>query len=228
MADQVPQPAQACGLRTVHRRADAGRAEPEQRLAGVAVVAGYEGEGGDSGKLAYERGHRRELVTAAGVDREDERVHPLPPGRPQRVPERAGVEGRKTAVARRIQAGTLRRGQDGADGHHAGETLAWTHQPRLKFRRHRARTPRAASAPPQPPVNARPSRNGCGVTSPRSRASATLAPRPSDIGPPATMSRASCPRSASAWISHRSPSGDARTTTSWARCPGATHGGRRS
>src|SRR2546426_3682220 len=77
MADQVPQPAPACGLRTVHRRADAGRAEPEQRLAGVAVVARYEGDGRDSGKLAYEPGHRRELVAAAGVDREDERVHPL-------------------------------------------------------------------------------------------------------------------------------------------------------
>src|SRR3989475_8506152 len=96
MADQVPQPAPACGLRTVHRRADAGRAEPEQRLAGVAVVARYEGDGRDSGKLAYEPGHRRELVAAAGVDREDERVHPLPPGRPQRVPERAGVEDRKS------------------------------------------------------------------------------------------------------------------------------------
>src|SRR2546422_3123784 len=104
MADQVPQPAPACGLRTVHRRADAGRAEPEQRLARVAVVARYEGDGRDSGKLAYEPGHRRELVAAAGVDREDERVHPLPPGRPQRVPERAGVDGRKTAVARRIEA----------------------------------------------------------------------------------------------------------------------------
>src|SRR2546427_383271 len=87
------QPAPACGLRTVHRRADAGRAEPEQRLARVAVVARYEGDGRDSGKLAYEPGHRRELVAAAGVDREDERVHPLPPGRPQRVPERAGVDG---------------------------------------------------------------------------------------------------------------------------------------
>src|SRR3989449_10176460 len=145
MADQVPQPAPACGLRTVHRRADAGRAEPEQRLAGVAVVARYDGDGRDSGKLAYEPGHRRELVTAAGVDREDERVHPPPPGRPQRVPERAGVDGRKTAVARRIQAGTLRRGQDGADGYHAGETLAWSPQPRLKRRRHPARTPRAGS-----------------------------------------------------------------------------------
>src|SRR5256886_4953016 len=106
MADQVPQPAPACGLRTVHRRADAGRAEPEQRLAGVAVVARYEGDGRDSGKLAYEPGHRRELVAAAGVDREDERVHPLPPGRPQRVPERAGVDGRKTAVARRDRKST--------------------------------------------------------------------------------------------------------------------------
>src|SRR2546427_400331 len=228
MADQVPRPAPAGGLCTAPRRADAGRAEPEQRLAGVAVVARYEGDGRDSGKLAYEAGHRRELVAAAGVDREDERVHPLPPGRPQRVPERAGVDGRKTAVARRIEAGTLRRGQDGADGHHAGETLAWTHQPRLKRRRHRARTPRAGSAPPQPPVNARASRNGCGVTSPRSRASATRAPPPSDIGPPATTSRASCPRSASAWTSHRSRFGDARTTTSWAGWPGATRGGRRS
>src|SRR5205807_1437374 len=137
MADQVPQPAPACGLRTVHRRADAGRAEPEQRLARVAVVARYEGDGRDSGKLAYEPGHRRELVAAAGVDREDERVHPLPPGRPQRGPEPARVDG-------------------------------------------------------------------------------------------ATTSRASCPRSASAWPSHRSRFGDARTTTSWAGWPGATRGGRRS
>src|SRR6266550_1884544 len=228
MADQVPQPAPACGLRAIHRRADAGRAEPEQRLAGVAVVARYEGDGRDGGKLAYEPGDRGELVAAAGVDREDERVHPLPPGRPQRVPERAGVDRRKTTVARRIEAGTLGRRQDSADGHHAGETLAWTHQPRLKCRRHRARTPRAGPPPPQPPVNARPSRNGCGVTSPRSRASATRAPRPSDIGPPATTSQASCPRSASAWTSHRSRFGDARTTTSWAGCPGATRGGRRS
>src|SRR4029077_4916006 len=132
----------------------------------------------------YEAGHRRELVAAAGVDLEDERVHALPPGRSQRVPERAGVALRKPAVARSIEAGTLGRGQDGADGHHAGETLAWTHQPRLKLRRHQARTPRAASAPPQPPVNARPSRNGCGVTSPHSRASATRAPPPSGIPPP--------------------------------------------
>src|SRR4029077_3539671 len=164
----------------------------------------------------YEAGHRRELVAAAGVDLEDERVHALPPGRSQRVPERAGVALRKPAVARSIEAGTLGRGQDGADGHHAGETLAWTHQPRLKLRRHQARTPRAASAPPQPPVNARPSRNGCGVTSPHSRASATRAPPPSGIGPPATTSQASCQRSASAWISRRSRSGDAPTTTSWA------------
>src|SRR5213592_4323659 len=192
------------------------------------VVARHEGDGRDGGKLTYEPGDRGELIAAAGVDREDERVHPLPPGRPQRVPERAGVDRRKTAVARRIEAGTLGQGQDGADGHHAGETLAWTHQPRLKRRRHRARTPRAGSAPPQPPVNARPSRNGCGVTSPRSRASATRAPPPSDIGPPATTSRASCPRSASAWTSHRSRFGDARTTTSWAGWPGATRGGRRS
>src|SRR6059058_6376761 len=134
MADQVPQPAPACGLRAIHRRADAGRAEPEQRLAGVAVVARYEDDGRDGGKLAYEPGHRRELVAAAGVDREDERVHPLPPGRPQRVPERAGVDRRKTAVARRIEAGTLGRRQDSADGHHAGETLAWTHQDRKSTR----------------------------------------------------------------------------------------------
>src|SRR2546423_2390670 len=129
MADQVPQPAPACGLRTVHRRADAGRAEPEQRLARVAVVARYEGDSRDSGKLAYEPGHRRELVAAAGVDREDERVHPLPPGRPQRVPERAGVDGRKTAVARRIEAGAARRGEGGADRHPARGTPAWTPQP---------------------------------------------------------------------------------------------------
>src|SRR2546425_11859595 len=129
MADQVPRRAPACGPRTAPRRAAAGRAEPEQRLAGVAVVARYEGDGRDSGKLAYEPGHRRELVAAAGVDREDERVHPLPPGRPQRVPERAGVDGRKTAVARRIEAGALRRGQDGADARHAGGTLAWAPQP---------------------------------------------------------------------------------------------------
>src|SRR5438445_538244 len=116
MADEVPQPAPACGPRTVHRRADAGRAEPEQRLARVAVVARYEGDGRDSGKLAYEPGHRRELVAAAGVDREDERVHPLPPGRPQRVPARAGVDGRKTAVARRIGAGAARRGGDRTAG----------------------------------------------------------------------------------------------------------------
>src|SRR5206468_10125147 len=70
------------------------RAEPEQCLAGVAVVARYEGDGRDGGKLAYEPGHRRELVAAAGVDREDERVHPLPPGRPQRVPERRSEERR--------------------------------------------------------------------------------------------------------------------------------------
>src|SRR5437870_6709866 len=228
MADQVPQPAPACGLRAVHRRADAGRAEFEQRLGGVAVVARDESDGGDGGELAHETRDRRKLVAAASVDREDERVHPLAPGRPQGVPERAGVERRKAAVARSIEAGTLGRGQDGADGHHAGETLAWTHQPRLKRRRHRARTPRTGPTPPQPPVNARASRNGCGVTSPRSRASATRAPPPSDIGPPATTSRASCPRSASAWTSHRSRFGDARTTTSWARCPGATRGGRRS
>src|SRR3989440_9573292 len=55
------------------------------------ILARYEGDGRDSGKLAYEPGHRRELVAAAGVDREDERVHPLPPGRPQRVPERAKI-----------------------------------------------------------------------------------------------------------------------------------------
>src|SRR3989442_8861635 len=154
MADQIPQPAPACGLRAVHRRADAGRAEPEQRLAGVAVVARYEGDGRDGGKLAYEPGDRGELIAAAGVDREDERVHPLPPGRPQRVPERAGVDRRKTAVARGIEAGTLRRGQDGGDGHHAGETLAWTHQPRLKRPRHRAPTPPAEAGPPPPPVHA--------------------------------------------------------------------------
>src|SRR5207302_9865454 len=196
MADQVPQPAPACGLRTVHRRADAGRAEPEQRLAGVAVVARYEGDGRDGGKLAYEPGDRGELIAAAGVDREDERIHPLPPGRPQRVPERAGVDRRKTAVARRIEAGTLGRGQDSADGHHAGETLAWTHQPRLKCRRHRARTPRAGPPPPQPPVNARPSRNGCGAPSPRSRGSPTRAPRARALGPPPTPSPPTRPRRA--------------------------------
>src|SRR2546428_1886368 len=157
MADQIPQPAPACGLRAVHRRADAGRAEPEQRLAGVAVVARYEGDGRDGGKLAYEPGDRGELIAAAGVDREDERVHPLPPGRPQRVPERAGVDRRKTAVARSIEAGTLRRGPDGADGHHAGETLAWAHQPPPKRRPAPAPTPPAARAPPQPPGTTRPS-----------------------------------------------------------------------
>src|SRR2546430_4822051 len=73
MADQVPQSAPACGLRAVHRRADAGRAEPEQRLAGVAVVARYEGDGRDGGKLAYEPGDRGELIAAAGVDREEDR-----------------------------------------------------------------------------------------------------------------------------------------------------------
>src|SRR5436190_336112 len=174
MADQVPQPAPACGLRAVHRRPDAGRAEPEQRLAGVAVVPRHEGDGRDGGKLTYEPGDRGELIAAAGVDREDERVHPLPPGRPQRVPERAGVDRRKTAVARRIEAGTLGQGQDGADGHHAGETLAWTHQPRLKRRRHRARTPRAGSAPPQPPP--RPARTTTPAASPR--CSNALAPSP--------------------------------------------------
>src|SRR6266576_1323850 len=228
MADQVPQPAPACGLRAVHRRADAGRAEPEQRLAGVAVVARHEGDGRDGGKLAYEPGDRGELIAAAGVDREDERVHPLPPGRPQRVPERARVDRRKTAVARRIEAGTLGRGQDSADGHHAGETLAWTHQPRLKPRRHPARTPRAEPTPPQPPVNARPWLSGCGVMSRGSKVSAIRARRPSVIGPPATTSRASCGRSASASTSRPSRSADARTTTSSAVYPGLMCDGRGS
>src|SRR2546430_10754386 len=134
MADQVPQPAPACGLRAVHRRADAGRAEFEQRLGGVAVVARDESDGGDGGELAHETRDRRKLVAAASVDREDERVHPLAPGRPQGVPERAGVERRKAAVARSIEAGTPRPGQDGADGPHAGETPA-----------------RAPPPPPQPP-----------------------------------------------------------------------------
>src|SRR5256885_15897736 len=122
MADQAPQSAPACGLRAVHRRADAGRAEPEQCLAGVAVVARYEGDGRDGGKLAYEPGDRGELIAAAGVDREDERVHPLPPGRPQGVPERAGVDRRKTAVARRIEAGAPARGPGTADRHPARGT----------------------------------------------------------------------------------------------------------
>src|SRR2546430_7565789 len=154
MADQVPQSAPACGLRAVHRRADAGRAEPEQCLAGVAVVARYEGDGRDGGKLAYEPGHRRELVAAAGVDREDERVHPLPPGRPQRVPERAGVDGRKTAVARRIEAGEPGRGPDGAERPPPGETLAWAPQPPPKRHRPPPPAPRPRAPSPPPPGHA--------------------------------------------------------------------------
>src|SRR5256886_1373463 len=65
MADQVPQPAPACGLRAVHRRADAGRAEFEQRLGGVAVVARDESDGGDGGELAHQTRDRRKLVVAA-------------------------------------------------------------------------------------------------------------------------------------------------------------------
>src|SRR5256885_15268273 len=83
-------------------------------------MARYEGDGRDGGKLAYEPGDRRELVAAAGVDREDERVHPLPPGRPQRVPERAGVDRRKTAVARGIEAGAPGGGEGGGVGRGAG------------------------------------------------------------------------------------------------------------
>src|SRR2546423_7572531 len=106
MADQVPQAAPAWGLRAVHRRADAGRAEPEQCLAGVAVVARYEGDGRDGGKLAYEPGDRGELIAAAGVDREDERVHPVPTGSPPGAPDRAGVHRLKTTSARRIDPRT--------------------------------------------------------------------------------------------------------------------------
>src|SRR2546422_2517417 len=135
MADQVPQSAPACGLRAVHRRADAGRAEPEQCLAGVAVVARYEGDGRDGGKLAYEPGDRGELIAAAGVDREDERVHPLPPGRPQGVPERAGVDRRKTAVARSIEAGAAGAGPDSADRRPPAGTPARTPQTPLQRRR---------------------------------------------------------------------------------------------
>src|SRR5947208_4163797 len=228
MADQVPQPAPAGGLRAVHRRADAGRAEFKRRLGGVAGVARDESDGGDGGELAHETRDRRKLVAAASVDREHERVHPLAPGRPQRVPERAGVERRKAAVARGIEAGTLGGGQDGADGHHAGETLAWIHQPRLNLRRHRAQIPRAGPTSLQPRVNAPPSRTDCAVMSWRSKASDTRASRPSAIVPPATTSRPSCARSASASTLRRSRSGDARTTTSWAACPEATRDGRGS
>src|SRR2546429_8325957 len=113
MADQVPQRAPACGLRAVHRRADAGRAEFEQRLGGVAVVARDESDGGDGGELAHETRDRRKLVAAASVDREGERGHPLAPGRPQGGPERAGVGRRKTTRAPRKAAGGGRGGGGG-------------------------------------------------------------------------------------------------------------------
>src|SRR2546422_4083828 len=87
MADQVPQPAPACGLRTVHRRADAGRAEPEQRLAGVAVVARYEGDGRDGGKLAYEPGDRGELIAPPAGNERASAATRLPPAPRRAAPE---------------------------------------------------------------------------------------------------------------------------------------------
>src|SRR6059036_1901167 len=50
--------------------ADAGRAQLEQCLGSGAVVPRHQGDGGDGGKLAHEARDRRQLVAAAGVDRE--------------------------------------------------------------------------------------------------------------------------------------------------------------
>src|SRR5207248_1796302 len=98
----------------------------------IAIVARHEGHGGDGRELPHEAGDGRQLVAPARMHRQDQRVHPLPPGGAQRVAQRCGVERREAPVGGGVDAGSLGEREDGTHGHHAGTTLTWTGQRRLK------------------------------------------------------------------------------------------------
>src|SRR5207237_571277 len=104
--------------------------------------------------------------------------------------QRRGVECGEAAVCGGIDAGPLRRREDGAHGHHGSTTLTWRGQRRLK--RGRGRAPRAPSraAPPQPAVNGRLSPSGCVAMCSRWKACATPSRHPSPTPRPVTTPRA--------------------------------------
>src|SRR5438477_395840 len=179
---EMAQPPPPRRLGAVHGGADAGGAQAQQRLRGITIVARHEGDGGNRRELAHEAGDRRQLFSTARMDRQDQRVDPLASCGPQRIAQRRGVECGEAAVCGGIDAGPLRRREDGAHGHHGSTTLTWRGQRRLK--RGRGRAPRAPSraAPPQPAVNGRLSPSGCVAMCSRWKACATPSRHPSVTG----------------------------------------------
>jgi len=119
MGDQLPQAPPASGLGAVDGRAHPGRSQAQQRLGRRAVVPRDEGDRGNRRELAHEARHHRQLVAAAAMHRDHERVHAPRAGGPQHVAERIGVQRCEAAVAYGVDAGALGRGEDGAHGHHA-------------------------------------------------------------------------------------------------------------
>src|SRR5438876_1597534 len=223
MAEQVAQPPPPTGLGAVHGGANPGRAEPQEGLGRLGVVARNERDGGNRRELAHEARDRGQLVALAAVHRDDEGVDAAAARHMHRVAERAGVQGRETAVTSGVDTWAIGGRENGADGHHARETIAWRNQPRVKVRRPRLRNRRTGARSPQLPV--KPARrwwSGCAARSRRWKECATGARRRSATAPPVTMSPASSGRSASPSSSRPSPSTAAPTTTWSGRYRAAT------
>src|SRR5438552_992704 len=152
---EIAQPPPPRRLGAVHGGADAGGAQAQQRLRGITIVARHEGDGGNRRELAHEAGDRRQLFSTARMDRQDQRVDPLASCGPQRIAQRRGVECGEAAVCGGIDAGPLRRREDGAHGHHGSTTLTWRGRRRPTRGPGRAPRPPSRAAPPPPAVTGR-------------------------------------------------------------------------
>ena len=117
--DEIPEPAPSVGVRAVHGRPHARRAQAQQRLGDLAVVTGYQGDGGDGRELAHEPRDGGERLAAAPVHRDHHRVHPPRAGKVERLAQRFSVQRVEATVARRVDPRALGRRQDRADRDHA-------------------------------------------------------------------------------------------------------------
>ena len=116
LADHLAQACPPGGASDVHYLTDTTRPQAKEHFGGTRIVVGNEGDGRDAGKPAHELRDLLDVVGAALVHRDHERIHGTLAHHTDGVEDVVPVDDGETARAGRLDPRTLRRQEHGGEG----------------------------------------------------------------------------------------------------------------